>query len=421
MKRKEKILIFSTMIIMVVGICTGLFYAYKNKDLKPSQEESQAQTSNTSFDYDMLKEANKNYKNSNYLISPYSMKIAISMVRDGANGDTRSQIEKMIGNDNIELLNSKERISTANSLFVKDEYKDRISDSYYDNIKNKYDGEIIYDNFLSPDAMNKWIYEKTYEMIKDPIKQVDPKMVIGIINALAIDVEWEQQFECSNTYSVEFRKSNGEKFETEMMHNTYNQKVKYFKTSDESGVILPYRAYDEEGKEDDNGISLEFIGILPNGDLNNYIENFNEKILSKIDNNAKEPTDKKELNLALPRFEYEFNFGSFKDSLINLGMKDAFLPGYADFSNIAEESELYISDAIHDTYIKLGETGTKAAAVTAFIFKDNAVMEEKKKVNITFDKPFMYIIRDKKSKNILFIGTVYEPNKWEGSTCEKTE
>ena len=102
-------------------------------------------------------------------------------------------------------------------------------------------------------------------------------------------------------------------------------------------------------------------------------------------------------------------------------MKDAFLPGDADFSNIAEESDLYISDAIHDTYIKLGETGTKAAAVTAFIFKDNAVREEKKKVNITFDKPFMYIIRDKKSKNILFIGTVYEPNKWEGSTCEKAE
>lgn len=419
MRRKEKILIFSTVVLIIVGVCTGLYYTYKNKNIKHSQEESQGQSVETSFDYDMLKVTNNLYKNKNYLISPYSMKLALSMVRDGASGETKNQIKNMIGTGNIKLLNSNKRISTANGLFVKNKYQKDILDSYYEAIKNNYNGEILYGDFITPNDINDWIYEKTYEMIKNPIKEIDPDFILGIVNAIAIDVEWENLFECNMTYSEPFTKYNNDTIDVEMMHNTYQNGIKYFKTSEEQGIILPYKTYNSDGEVSEEGISLEFVGILPNNELDSYINSFNKTTISKIDNNAKEPNKKQEIILSLPRFEYDFEYAAFKKSLINLGMKDAFVPEVADFSNIINKESIYISDAIHDTYIKLGETGTKAAAVTAFMFETNAIEEEKKSISIKFDKPFMYLIREKDSNNILFVGTVYEPNIWKGSTCEE--
>ena len=419
MRRKEKILIFSTVVLIIVGVCTGLYYTYKNKNIKHSQEESQGQSVETNFDYDMLKVTNNLYKNKNYLISPYSMKLALSMVRDGASGETKNQIKNMIGTGNIKLLNSNKRISTANGLFVKNKYQKDILDSYYKAIKNNYNGEILYGDFTTPNDINDWIYEKTYEMIKNPIKAIDPDFILGIVNAIAIDVEWESLFECNMTYSEPFTKYNNDTIDVEMMHNTYQNGIKYFKTSEEQGIILPYKTYNSDGEVSEEGISLEFVGILPNNELDSYINSFNKTTLSKIDNNAKEPNKKQEIILSLPRFEYDFEYATFKKSLIDLGMKDAFVPEVADFSNIINKESIYISDAIHDTYIKLGETGTKAAAVTAFMFETNAIEEEKKSISIKFDKPFMYLIREKDSNNILFIGTVYEPNIWKGSTCEE--
>lgn len=416
MKRKELILVLIVLIIMIVSICAGLYYALKHKSVNHS--EIKKASIKTNFDYDILKEVNKNYKNTNYLISPYSMKIALSMVRDGANGDTKTQIENLIGNENITLLNSEKRISTANGLFVKNEYKNDILESYYETMKKNYDGEILYGDFTTPKDINDWIYKKTYEMIKDPIQDINPEFVLGIVNAIAIDVEWQNEFKCNSTYNEEFIKANNEKIEVEMMHNAYNRDAKYFDTSEEKGVILPYKTYARNGEESQDGISLEFVGILPNKSLDEYIESFDKDTLSRIESSANEVNDQKELLLGLPRFEYSFEFTQFKDSLINLGMKDAFSHDKADFSNIINTKDIYISDAIHDTYIKLGETGTKAAAVTAFMFETSSIREEKENIEIKFNKPFMYLIREKGTNNILFIGTVYEPNTWKGSTCE---
>ena len=83
-----------------------------------------------------------------------------------------------------------------------------------------------------------------------------------------------------------------------------------------------------------------------------------------------------------------------------------------------EIPNLYVGEAIHKTHIDLNEKGTKAAAVTYFgMYKATSVMKQPERVKVTFDKPFMYMIRDSKTKEILFFGTVYEPNKWNGSTC----
>ena len=85
-----------------------------------------------------------------------------------------------------------------------------------------------------------------------------------------------------------------------------------------------------------------------------------------------------------------------------------------------EIRNIYVGEAIHKTHIDLNEKGTRAAAVTYFgMYKATGFMKEKEKAVITFNKPFIYMIKDAETGELLFFGVVYEPNKWQGSTCSE--
>ena len=109
-----------------------------------------------------------------------------------------------------------------------------------------------------------------------------------------------------------------------------------------------------------------------------------------------------------------------------LGIIQAFDPNNANFSNIMDKNSvidnLYVGEAIHKTHIDLNEKGTKAAAITYFgMFKNTSIIIEKENIEIEFNRPFIYIIKDSKTNEMLFFGVVYEPNKWNGSTCSNEE
>ena len=248
-------------------------------------------------------------------------------------------------------------------------------------------------------------------MIPKILDTMSKDFVLGLANAIAIDVKWKSEFECINTTSEKFN----DKINVEMMHKLYSSNAKYFENDKSKGIIIPYK---------DN---LEFVGILPNTDVNTYINNLDMDTLNNIDKDVTNATDKKRINLSLPRFSYSFDLKEFKDVLISMGIKDAFSDSNADFTNIINKDNmiksdiknLYVGEAIHKSYIDLNEKGTKAAAVTYFgMFKATAMLEEYETIDIAFNKPFVYMIRDTDTKEILFFGTVYEPNIWKGSTCE---
>lgn len=166
---------------------------------------------------------------------------------------------------------------------------------------------------------------------------------------------------------------------------------------------------------------------MPNKKIDEYIDNLSDKELSNLLSSGKEPSKKLEINLSLPRFKYDYELKDFKKVLIELGIKDAFDKKNADFTKMISRSNniknIYVGEAIHKTHIDLNEIGTRAAAITYFgMFKTTGVLpQEKEYINIEFNKPFIYIIRDKKNNEILFLGVVYEPNKWNGSTCSEKE
>ena len=379
------------------------------------QPEESKPTSTSGFNTSIIKKVNYYAGTNNYLLSPYNIEIALNMLRDGADGNTKTEIDNLIGSRTINDISVKNKISIANGVFIKDIYKNNVKDNYYNILKTKYDSDIIYDKFTTPDKINSWVKDKTNNMIDKVVDDLDDDFVMGLASALAIDVKWYNEFECNRTLSEKFTKSNGKTIDVEMMHNSYDhEKVKYIETDDAKGIVLPYQKY--------NNVELEFIGLLPNKDINTYVNSLTNEQLTNIVNSEVSAGEKLHINLSLPRFTYDYNVEKFKEVLKDLGIKDAFNKDSANFKKMIElKYNVYVETAVHKTHIEVSETGTKAAAVTYFGMDKNSTfpMEKPKIVNIKFDKPFVYMIREKNTGELLFFGAVYEPNIWKGSTCSK--
>ena len=411
--KKSLFIIF--ILFISIFVCTSCF-----------KENNRKYNTKNGFNIKLIKST---IKKENYLISPYSIEIALNMLKEGANGNTKDEIEKVLPNRKISDISIKNRVNIANSLFIKDKYKNTIKKDFKIALVDSYDSEVLYDEFKTPDVINEWVNKKTDGMIKKIINKMDDNFVLGVANAIAVDVEWAKQFDCNDTTKEKFTKDNGKTINVEMMHNSYTtDSYKYLESKDAKGIIIPYKSYDSKtGKIDyDNGRNLEFIGILPNKSVEEYIKDLTEDGLNNLIKSASSASSTYEIKLSLPRFKYEYSVDNFKDSLVKLGIKDAFDQYNADFSGIMKKSDmddnLYVGTAIHKTYIDLNEKGTKAAAVTFFGIDSYAALpQDKEIVNIEFNRPFVYMIRDTKTKEMLFFGAVYEPNLWDGKTCSNKE
>ena len=153
-------------------------------------------------------------------------------------------------------------------------------------------------------------------------------------------------------------------------------------------------------------------------DVLRYVDEFLKR--NKVSENKKEVLILQEQLVKIFRDYGEYDFKDFKNTLQDMGIQKVFTSD-ADLSLILQNhKDAYVNDAIHKTYVKVNEKGTKAAAVTYFGIKDNAMpAEEKEYVSVIFDKPFAFIIKDHNSHEILFFGVVYEPEKWDATkTCD---
>ncbi len=423
-------IVFIILIIMLVGVGGMFMLKNKNEDKNdnrtiPADNPDINVNLNNEFNMDIIKIVNSK-ETGNYLISPYSIEIALNMLKEGSDGETYNQINKVVPARDIAYFDVKNRMSVANAIFVKNSEKENISENYINKLQTSYKSDLIYDEFKTPDKINNWVNEKTYNMIPKILNDISKDFVLGLSNAVAIDVEWANPFECGKTRSKEFTTPNGVK-NVEMMSNNYNRAT-YILNDNEKGIILPYKSYTNAGEVDyDNksdSTKLEFVAVMPTEkDIKTYINSLTSNKLNDVLNNTKELKSNQELRLKLPRFEYDFNDGHFMDDLKELGIKDVFDPSLANLGKMKSEKskdQLYVSTAIHMTHISLNEKGTKAAAVTYFgIEKATAFMGEKEYIDIEFNKPFMYMIRDTKSHEILFFGVVESPNEWKGNTCSE--
>ena len=397
------------LLLTVIAIVSIIILNIKNKEKIKTKDEV-SNLVNSDFELEFLKMENNNQ---NMIYSPLSIKYALNMLNEGASGNTKKQIERVIGNSNLAKYNDiKKVLSFANGVYIRDSYSGKVKKEYINILKNKYNAEIKYDSFNNANNINKWIENKTLGIIKNMLQDsmVQEKLTkILLINALAIDMEWEDTFECSDTHGENFKLNTGENMiATTLNKETKSDSFSYYKEKEITALSIDLKKYDNT--------QLEFISIMPNGDLSNYIESFTNEELNNITNKMKPASKEKNgIKISIPKFSFDY-YLKLKDDLIKLGVTDAFDEDLANFSNMTNsiEEQLYVKDALHKANVDFSEKGIKAAAVTVLVmFETTAISDINKPKEIKIDKPFIYFIKDKNTDEIWFTGTVYEPNSWE--------
>lgn len=346
--------------------------------------------------------------NENVLISPLSIQLALAMTANGAEGETKAEMEALLGGQiPLEELNnylysyvgalpstSKCKLEIANSIWFRGE-EDRLqveqeflqtNADYYgaQAYKSAFDSQTVRD-------INTWVRQHTDGMIDRILEEISENTVLYLINALVFDAEWQTVYNTSDIYNREFTDISGQKSTVEMMHS---EEQVYLEDEYATGFMKAYQGGD-----------YSFAALLPNEgvDIYDYISSLTGEGLQATLSNAKTGT----VIVNLPKFSYEYEL-TMNDVLKELGMPTAFDGDRADFSNMATSSygNIFIGQVLHKIFISVDELGTKAGAVTKVEMNDEcAPMTE---WIVTLDRPFVYMIVDNATDLPIFIGIVTE-------------
>lgn len=509
-QKKSNIGLIIGMIIIIALIVGFTIFAIKNNENKSSNEiNSETKKSaywisgNSLEAFDLYFLQLENGKQ-NKVYSPLSIKYALEMLEEGTNGESKTQISSIIGNYEAKNYTNSKNMSFANAMFIKDTYKNYIKENYTNTLISKYNAEVNTDSFATPNTVNSWISDKTLGLINNLFDDISQEEFL-LINALAIDMEWEQKFLLypgigvhtsyshekfswfgdSNIVSNDF-KDNEEKvsgmeivasfnnydivntlgeenirqtvkneFEKYLQENPWNKISSYFYNEDVSGlsddelmekyldkyieeINSNYKAEDKTTDfslyVDDNikvfakdlkeydGTTLQYVGIMPTAEeLDSYINKVTANDINNIIGNLKELKAENfkdgvvtKITGFIPKFKFEYKLDLMKD-LKKLGVTNVFESGRANLTNISSDESLYIDTAIHKANIEFTQDGIKASAATVyggggatggFDYLYEVPVEE---IDLTFDKPYMFIIRNKNSGEVWFTGTVYNP------------
>ena len=330
----------------------------------------------------------------NVVTSPYSAAVCLSMLAEGAGGETRAEFDSALGGImfKAEDLGSNDTVvvKSANSIWIDDNFS--IRNSYVNLLQNDFDAFITTQRFSDPatvKAINNWCLEHTEGKIGDMIDRLSPGMVMVLVNALYFNAPWADAFDPELTSEdVFYGKSKSGK--VSMMHRTgqYN----YAQVSGAQIIQLPY-----EGRR----YSM-FVALPPAGsDLDKLIPHITEGAF----NSALEMMSPKRVKLSLPKFKVE-TFMLLNKALQNMGIRTAFTPA-ADFRGIAEMGPLVLDQVKQKCYVEVAEKGTEAAAVTVAQIRLTSVRVNPEDMAVmTVDRPFVFMIADGYTGNILFAGKI---------------
>lgn len=360
--------------------------------------------STADFSIKLLQQTYTDEKNT--LVAPLSVLTALAMTANGADGETLTQMEKVLGGgQSIADLNGylktffdtrenteKVKFTTANSIWFRDD-ADRLTVEQDFLQKNAdYYGAAAYkapfDNQTVKD-INRWVKQNTDGMIKKVVDEISPETMLYLINTLVFDGEWQVIYKRENVRDGIFTNINGEEQSAKMMYCGLNQ---YLEDGMATGFVKNYA-----------GGQYSFVALLPNEgvSLSSYVESLTGEKFRNTFLQAKKTSVKS----AIPKFSYDCNF-TLNDGLKAMGLKNAFDGADADFSAMGHsvDGNLYIGRVVHKTFISVDERGTKAGAVTSVQVDGNSAPMETYMVHL--DRPFVYAIVDNATGLPVFMGTV---------------
>ena len=359
----------------------------------------------TDFAVRLFKASMKNGENT--LISPLSVLVALSMTANGADNETLTQMQNVLGMP-IDQLNSwihsymenlpeaeKYKLSLANSIWFTDDERFTVNQDFLQ-INADYYGADIYrapfDDATCKD-INKWVKDNTDGMIKNILDEIPAEAVMYLINALAFDAEWQDIYFESQVRKGEFTTENGDKRKVDMM---YSEENKYLEDKKATGFIKYYKDR-----------KYAFVALLPKEgvSVSEYISSLDGEHLNELLTNAKSAV----VNTSIPKFESEYDV-EMSEVLKGMGMPDAFSSAAADFSKLGHSTEgnIFISRVLHKTFISVDERGTKAGAATVVEMNDECAMLVEDPKQVYLDRPFVYMLIDCETNLPFFIGTMMD-------------
>ena len=362
----------------------------------------------------------------NLFYSPFSISQALAMTSTGARGETLSQMETTLHhrlaqsslhpafnaldrtlasrgqapggapNDAGEV-GQHFRLNIANAIWGQDGY--HFLPDFLDVLAANYGAGMMAADFAgAPDEarvrINDWVAEETEGKIKDllPPGIIDESTRLVLTNAIYFNASWLWQFNPRDTEVRPFNLAGGGTVAVPMMTETTKEFYGYARYDGYQVVDVPY-SWGE----------LSMTILLPDeGKLGEFEDSLDSEMLGRI-------VDDIEIDyvtLTMPLFEFESEF-SLDKTLAGMGMADAF-DGRADFSGMTGSRDLWISRVVHKAFVSVDEEGTEAAAATGVVMLTSGPSKEP--IEVTVDRPFIFLIRDTGTGTVLFLGRVSNPN-----------
>lgn len=383
---------------------TASVTAQETDVVEPTAEQSAAMME---FGLSLLREG---FSDGNSLISPVSLLLALGMTANGAEGQTREQMEAVLGMDTDALSacmhgylaslpvhnssTSMGKLNAANSIWVREGVS--VREAFLQSAVDDYDAQVYSAPFdrSTVGAVNSWVSRHTDGMIDRILNDLPDNSAMLLLNAVAFDAEWQNIYQATSVRDRMFTCEDGTERTVSMM---YSGESRYLESPLATGFLRPYLS----GR-------YVFAALLPDEGVtvSELLSNLDGQMLYDL---LSAPVDA-EVDAGLPKFSYETAMDA-RASLTALGMTDAFSSDAADFSGISRTGDLFISRVLHKAYITVNEKGTRAGAASAVEMRDTGTMMPEERKSVILDRPFVYLILDTKYTVPVFLGVLMDPGE----------
>lgn len=342
------------------------------------------------------------FSGDNLLLSPLSAADALCLTMEGAAGETRQQMETVLGE--AETMGgyfstirgaSGEQLTMADSVWIRNDPALSVNDNFLAIAAGNYQAEVYsapFDEDTCSD-INTWVEDQTDGEIQNLIEQINDDDIMYLINTTLFDAKWQNQYKSEDIRDRTFTTKSGTQKDVQMMYSNENI---YLENDFCTGLLKYY-----EGKD------YAFVGLLPddNVTISQLVDRLDGDTLHELINGRISA----EVEAGIPVFTGDTKL-DLADVLPDMGMPLAFSPG-ADFSELAtyDGRDLCIGHVFHQTRIEVNAQGTKAAAATAVVMTSRAAETSSSRHTVILNRPFVYMLVDMEQEIPVFIGVMTDP------------
>jgi serine protease inhibitor len=370
------------------------------------------------FGFRLLNAVQKTVQGGNVVLSPVSAALNVSMVLNGADGETKQEMLAALSLNGWEV----DAINTANARLIKtiraptnsitlsvadsiwtDSRHARLRPDYVNRVRASYDTEMSDLDFSDPSAVrriNRWASNETQGKIPQVLDRIHPADLVLLLNAVYFKGQWAHKFDKARTRQREFTLNGGTTRQVQRM--AQSGRFEYFATADMQAIRLPFGAGD-----------LVMAVLLPA--KSSSLSALEAQLTPEQWKAWQARYTLHPGTIEVPRFELKSDY-RLNGPLQNLGMKRAFDPNGAQLTGMLESTHgqgsvghLFISSVLQSTYWKVDEEGSEAAAVTTTGIRASAVARPEQPFQMVVNRPFFCAIQDQRSGALLFIGAIYDP------------